>query len=424
MRNYCGMDFGTSNSVITLLTEDDGRLSFRSIREPSLIFFPEAAETTAERYCGVEAMQRYVESGMKGRFFQSVKTLLPDTGFRHTRVNGKAFSVEDLVAVVLRDLRERLSEQTGVAVQRAAFGRPARFSDRPEDDEAAEARLKAAAEQAGFTGIRFCPEPVAGAHAYGNTAHAPATVFVADHGGGTSDFTVMRLAFPSGASEPTAGDALATTGVRVGGDDLDADIMWHRLVDHFGHGSEYESWGKMLPVPVHIFRTITRWDRIHFLKTTKYREELRYFRRGATDPDAIERLIALVERDEGFFLSRAVEAGKIALSDRDRTRVTMERLNIDEEITRRQFESYIRNDLEAVDRAVAEALEQAGVGPRAVDAVFMTGGTSRVPAVRAVMARRFGAERIVEDSDELESVSRGLALAARRLGLTATLNSR
>lgn len=414
------MDFGTTNSVITLLTEEDGRLSFRAIREPSLIFFPESAETTAERYCGVEALQRYVESGMKGRFFQSVKTLLPDTGFRSTRVNGKPFSVEDLVAVVLRDLRERLSEQTGVEVRRAVFGRPARFSNRAEEDEAAESRLKAAALQAGFTDLRFCPEPVAGAHAYGNTARGPATVFVADHGGGTSDFTVMRLAFAPGAAEPTAGEALATTGVRVGGDDLDAGIMWHRLIGHFGHGSEYESWGKMLPVPVHIFRTITRWDRIHFLKTTKYREELRYYRRGSTDPTAIERLIALVEQNEGFFLSRAVEAGKIALSERDRTRITMERLAIDEEITRAEFERYIRKDLETVDRAVAETLERASVDSEGVDAVFMTGGTSRVPAVRAVMARRFGADRLIEDADELESVSRGLALAARRLGLTAT----
>jgi hypothetical chaperone protein len=414
MALYCGLDFGTSNSVITVL-RDGGKASFSSVREPSLMFFPEDRESTVVRYCGQQALDEYIRAGMQGRFFQSIKTVLHDPGFLATGINGKRFSAEDLVAVMLRYLRTTMEALVGEPVTRAVVGRPARFSDVDSDDALAEERLQRAAEQAGLESIALEYEPVAGARAYGDRPGSSGVVLVADHGGGTSDFTVMDL-----GSGPGAERILATHGVRVGGDDFDAEIVWNRLVEHFGHGATYESWGKRLPVPVHIYRIICRWDQIHFLKTLKYRDELRYFRRGAEDPAAIERLIDLIENDWGYFLYQAVEAAKFELSDEPVGRIRFQQgsIHVDEELDVASFESYIRSHIRRTEEAVAETLSRAQLTPDRIDTVFLTGGSSRVPAVKNVFRRLFGAQRVMSDVDEFMSVSRGLALSARERRLS------
>lgn len=417
MAKYCGVDFGTSNSVISVIGDDDEPPV--TIREPSILYFPEAKETTVDRFCGNAAVERYVAGGMHGRFFQSVKTLLPDRGFAGTSINGKKFSAEDLVAVMLRFLRVSMEEKSGIALRRAVFGRPARFSDKPQQDELAQERLRKAAEQAGFESVELEFEPVAGAHAFGIRNRRPATVFVADHGGGTSDFTVMRIMFEPGSLLPSRKEILATHGVRVGGDDFDADIMWRKLVRYFGYGSEYESWGKLLPIPVHIFRTLCRWDRIHLLKTISYREELRYFRNGATDPEAIDRLISLIDDDIGYFLFQSIEKAKVELSDVDVAWIDFERerIAIHEMVTVEEFAHAIRRRLEQLDEAISHTLKQASITAGDVSHVFLTGGSSRVHSVRDRLVEHFGAERVMDDVDQFNSVGNGLAVAARERGM-------
>jgi hypothetical chaperone protein len=415
MALYCGLDFGTSNSVITVLRDDGGKASFSSVRQPSLMFFPEDRESTVVRYCGQQALDEYIRAGLRGRFFQSIKTVLHDPGFLATTINGKRFSAEDLVAVMLRYLRTTMEAQVGEPITHAVVGRPARFSDLDSDDALAEERLQRAAEQAGLESIVLEYEPVAGARAYGDRPGSSGVVFVADHGGGTSDFTVMDLGGGPGAER-----ILATHGVRVGGDDFDAEIVWNRLTGHFGYGTTYESWGKRLPVPVHIYRIICRWDQIHFLKTLKYRDELRYFRRGAEEPAAIERLIELIENDLGYFLYQAVEAAKFELSDGPAGGIRFQHgsINLDETVGVASFEAYIRTHIRRTEEAVAETLSRAQLTPDRIDTVFLTGGSSRVPAVKDVFRRLFGAQRVMSDVDEFMSVSRGLALSARERQLS------
>lgn len=433
MAHFCGIDFGTSNSVVTLVQETaTGRDVPLVSREPSLMFFAEDAESTATRYCGRRALERYIASGMRGRFFQSVKSILPDPGFTVTRVNGKPFRAEDLVAVMLRYLREEAELLAGVPITRAAIGRPARFSDDPDRERSAQDRLELAVSKAGFTDAVYELEPVAGAYAYAagpsvsfaaGAAGSPGVgvVFVADHGGGTSDFTIMELSTDA-AGRPTAQSVLATHGIRAGGDDFDGAIMWNRLVDQFGHGSNFESFGKLLPVPVHIFHIISRWDQIHFLKTLSYREELRTYLASSDNPIAIRRLIKLVEEDLGYFVFRAIESAKIDLSSSPESTVDYEngKLRIHERLTRQEFDAYIGDYIarigEAVDATLERACEARG-GPMEIDAVFMTGGSARVPAVRDVLVSRFGEDRIIDDADQFQSVSRGLALVARDRGL-------
>ncbi len=313
-------------------------------------------------YCGTDALDRYIAGGMTGRFFQSIKTVLPDPTFIHTVTGGKQFSAEDLVAVMLRYLRKAMEERSGVTILRAVIGRPARFSPDPAKEQVAHDRLLKATRQAGFEDVAFEYEPVAGAHSFVHRSRGESLVFVADHGGGTSDFTIMRMR-SGDADLAEAGEILATHGIRAGGDDFDAEIMWNRIVEQFGYESSYESFGKYLPVPVHIFRIISRWDQIHFLKTTKYREELRYYLRSSDNALAIRRLIKLVEENLGLFVSRAVERAKIELSTADVGRVIYEKdkLRIREEITRDQFNGYVAEWLSAIAAAVEETLRLAGV---------------------------------------------------------------
>ncbi|MFW5688923.1 MAG: Hsp70 family protein [Spirochaetota bacterium] len=440
MAKYCGIDFGTSNSVVTILGDTDE--TPRVVREPSLMYFADDPESTARRHCGRAALERYVHGGMNGRFFQSVKSILPDAGFTRTSINGKPFSVEDLVAVMLRYLRDLACDLAGSDVRQAVIGRPARFSDDPAREALAQERLARAVAQAGFENVEYVFEPVAGARAYtacfaggvpwatqrtgvaedaahGNTGSL--TVFVADHGGGTSDFTVMRLAIDR-SGRPAAQEILGTHGIRAGGDDFDGAIMWNRLVDQFGHGSHYESFDRMLPVPVHIYHIISHWDQIHFLKTLSYREELRTYLRSSDNPLAIRRLIKLVEENLGYFVFQAIERAKIELSSQAESVVAYERdkLRIHEPVSRSQFETYIADYVARIDAAVEQTMStvpaRAGTGPQ-VDAVFVTGGSGRVPAIREVLARRFGAERIIDDADRFQSVGLGLALVARDRGL-------
>jgi hypothetical chaperone protein len=442
MSHYCGIDFGTSNSVVTILSDGSGEEAGLTepivIREPSLIFFPEHRETTTARFCGNAAISRYLEQGMRGRFFQSVKTILPENGFTYTLVNGKKFAASDLVAVMLRFLREKAERRVGAPIRRAVFGRPVRFGTSEEQEATALQRLQFAIRQAGFTEAYLQLEPVAGAYAYAASSRAGSpvlprgaaqasgrpdrVVLVADHGGGTSDFTLFVLGHDADGT-PMAREVLASHGIRAGGDDFDGAVMWNRLVSYFGYGSHYESFGKYLPIPVHIYHIISRWDQIHFLKTLKYREELRRFLRTADNPLGIRRLIKLVEEDLGYSVFRAIEAAKISLSESDHAAIEYEngKLRIAEPLSRGEFESYIAPKTEEIADAVDATLVAGGIDPsrahKDVSTVFLTGGSSRVPAVRRVVAERFGADRVVEDMDQFQSVSRGLALFARRSGL-------
>lgn len=416
MSHFCGIDFGTSNSVITVVDES-GKTIYRKFA-PSLIYFPEESETTSERYCGEDAVKKYLENGMTGRFFQSVKSILPDPDFHYTVINGKSFAVKDLVAVVLRYLlretNEALLEKGLSGVKKAVVGRPAYFSETESEDILAGERLAEAAHQAGLDQAVFQKEPVAAAFSYEQDLKEEQTVMVGDIGGGTSDFTVMKLRpYRSRPGEDRSADILAFHGVHYGGDDFDGALMWNEVTELLGRGTYYESWGKRLPVPIHLFHIICRWDQIHFLKTMKYRDELRYFRAGAEDRPAIERLTALVEKDLGYFLFREIEKCKIRLSEEETAVLAFHdvQLDFDRKISRYLFEEYIAGQVEEIRNGMEKALRLSGC--RKIDTVFLTGGSSRVPVLKSVFEKAGG--NIILDNEQFMSISKGLALYAREL---------
>lgn len=411
-RLYCGFDFGTSNTVVTVINETGETLAL--IADASVLFLPDCGARAQERYVGAEAVERYVQSGMVGRFIQSIKSVLPDPAFRGTEIFEKRYTAEELVAMVLSHFQSAVEQELGVSIDRAVFGRPVKFSDEPERDRLAEERLTAAAERCGFRDVTLEFEPVAAARRFASLVSPGLHALVCDFGGGTSDFSVISVDDQFRIVVP------ANHGVRVGGDDFDGEIMWHRLIPYFGYGTDYESFGRMLPVPVHIYQALRQWERIAFLKTSQYREDLRYIHSGASDRIAIEWLMKLIDEDLGFALFQAIRDAKHALSDEDSAAVVFfeHGLELKERIYYDEFASYIEGEIANVSKAIERVLRDAELSAGDVRALFLTGGSSFARPLQDRVTGMFPGAQIRLDSDRFNSVSLGLASRAREIGLT------
>ncbi len=411
-----GIDFGTSNSAAAVPGATSGAPARVVEIDPagddvrllrSVVFFP---EESAEVLVGGEAIRRYLVEG-EGRFLQSVKTFLPSNTFTRTEIRRRLFGLEELVAIVLRRLREQVEHALGGRIEHAVFGRPAVFNEDAARDRLAETRLARAAELAGFPKPTFVIEPIAAALRYEESLDRDEVVLVGDFGAGTSDFTLMRLGPSQRGFWDRRGDVLASSGVYAGGDRFDAAIVEHRLLARFGAGSTYQSLLKRLPIPGWMTRKLLAWHELALLRERSTMEFLRAARKSSDAPRAVENLVTLAEENLGYRLYRAVERAKRELSDGDRATVSFHESGIDleEEVTRAEFEAWsapLRAELSAaVDRALAKA------GDVTPDAVFLTGGTSRVPSVRRLFVERFGEARLRE-GDAFTSVAAGLGRAA------------
>jgi hypothetical chaperone protein len=313
-----------------------------------------------------------------------------------------------------RALRVQAEETLGPLGKRIVVGRPVHFSgaDTAEDDAFAERRLRTAIEAAGWDDVVFEYEPVAAAHYYETRLDHDELVLIADFGGGTSDFSLVRVG--PNARSLGAGRILGNDGVGIAGDALDARILHHAVSPSLGLGSVYRSMmGKELPVPVWIYAKLRRWHHLSFLKSRRTSEMLREIFDQSDEPEKIAALVHLIDHDLGYHLYRAVERTKVELSTRDAARFAFDDgpTHIEQEVTRADFEAWIAEETTAMSACVDRLLARAGVSGRDVDRVFMTGGTSFVPAVRAIFESRFGADRL-EAGGEMISVASGLALRA------------
>jgi hypothetical chaperone protein len=415
-----GVDFGTTNSVVAI-ADAQGGVTARQFPTPAgaveayrsaLLFYREGRppHATIEHVSGPEALDRALDIEGEHRFLQSLKTHLSSRAFQETRLFGQRYELEDLIGTLLADI---LPEGAGGVP--IVSGRPVVFAGERPDEALALKRLTAAYTQAGVASIDFAYEPLGAAYWYARNLKRPETVLVADFGGGTSDFSVMRFD-PNGGR--LGAQALSHAGVGVAGDSFDFRILDHVVAPRLGKGTRYRSFGKLLPMPAHYHAAFAQWHRLSLLKAPGTLAELRRLARDAEAPALIEALIVVIEHDLGFELYRAVSALKLQLSSAERApfRFAAPDIAIEAEVTRADFESWIVGDLASIAGALDLALERAAIGPEAIDAVFMTGGTSYVPAVRAVFASRFGHERL-HYGDAFNSVASGLALIAadRRL---------
>lgn len=422
-----GIDFGTTNSSVALMTPSGVvQLASFATREGetfswrSVLYIEQLKRSAGPRRVhsrtGAAAIEGWLEAEDKGRLIQSLKSWLPSRMFTGTEVFGRRYTIEELIARILADLRQEAEEQFGVPVRYAMAGRPVRFvgSDTEEDDNYAVSRLREAYLAAGFEDVDFELEPVAAAHSYEATLDRDELILIGDFGGGTSDFSLLRVGPGVRSRGRRADDLLGNSGLGLAGDAFDARIVRKLVSPELGAGSQARSLNKLLPaVPAWIYANLERWHYLSFLRTRNVAEILKSARARALEPEKIEALTNLIEEDLGYQLHQAVQQVKFELSRSETAEFRFREgsLNLRIPVTRAHFEHWIEEDLERIESCLDSLLGQSGVSPQQVDRVFLTGGTSFVPAVRRIFARRFGGERI-RGGNEFTSVAHGLALAA------------
>ncbi|MCA9966295.1 MAG: Hsp70 family protein [Anaerolineales bacterium] len=345
--------------------------------------------------------------GALGRLIQSVKTGLRDAAYEGTRIFGEFYSVQALIALLLRQVRREAEAQLGGEVTAVTLGRPVKFATTPEEDAFAEQRLREAAELAGFEQIDFAQEPVAAALFYTLGLTEPKRLLVFDFGGGTLDLTVMGV---NGRSQT---DILATQGVLVGGDDMDRAIMRGKVVQAFGAGSTIDRDGH--PFPAHLTALLEQWQTIPELSKANNLPIIRRAALYGNNPQAFRALECLALKNYGFALFEQIEQSKRALSVAEETRLVMnaEEIALDLLLTRREFQSYIIDELVEVQQGIQQVLEKAGLAAGDIDVVVTTGGSSLIPLFQNMLRRRFPQAEMTH-SDTFGSVAAGLAIQAQR----------
>jgi hypothetical chaperone protein len=413
----CGLDFGTSNSAIGVARDgaapvlaplDDDRALM-----PSAVFFD--YETKGRVLFGSEAVAAYVGQ-TEGRLMRALKTILGSPLIdEKTSLGGRMVALADVVGIFVRHLKQKAEAFAGTEITAVVHGRPVRFVDGDDTADArAQAVLYAIARQAGFRYVAFVYEPIAAAWHYEQTAQAEELVMIADIGGGTSDFSIVRIGPRRRDRADRADDVLATMGVRLGGTDFDTDLSLAAVMPLLGLGTRLVD--KDLPMPNAPYHELATWATINFAYTHKNERELAELAAEACEPEKVRRLVKTVRKRLGHRVAFAVEDAKIALSGSDDATVPLGFLEDDlaARASRADFERAIATKTDRLYQAARNCLAMAGVGGGAVDTIFFTGGSSRVPAVRAAIARAAPSARPAAGSDFL-SVALGLTEIARRM---------
>lgn len=426
LRQVIGLDFGTTNSAIavaqpmkgaTLASFKDAARSTTSFR--SVLYFPAnepgSGPKTVQAMAGPEAINAYLDADSKGRLIISIKSYLASRLFTSTSIYGRSYLLEDLISIILRNLRNAAIEQFSLQATKAVLGRPVHFAGAEDEDAelVALTRLSRAAELAGFEEIVFEFEPIAAAYQYERQLDHDELVLVGDFGGGTSDFTLMHLGPTRKRSNDPRSGVLGTDGVAIAGDAFDSRIMRNVVAPSLGMGSNYTSLGKQLSVPVWVYSQLSSWHLMSFLRAPNTMSVLKQVSVQAHEREKIESLIYVISQNLGYELYRAVEQTKLELTTKERARFVFEKgpVNIEEWIERFQFESWIQAYVDSIATCVTRLLNTCNVATGDVDSVFLTGGSSLVPAVRRIFADKFGASRL-RSGEELTTVAKGLALAA------------
>ncbi len=410
-----GVDFGTTNSVIASL-EPDGSLHTRrhpvgqvarDVVRTVLCFWAEETRggSVLRHAAGAEAVRAYLEDPLDSRLILSMKTYLAQRSFTRTNIFGRSFTLERMVSLFLAELLPG----EGSEVQLVA-GRPVRFAGEFADDDFGEARLRACFAAAGRPAIEVALEPEAAGYRFARTLDAPATVLVGDFGGGTSDFSVMRFDPAADARVLPLGHA----GIGIAGDSFDYRIIDRLVSPLLGKGDSYAVMGQSLPVPPEYFAGFARWHRLSLMRTPRMLREIEEVAAASAHPQRLRTLIRLIDDGLGYQLYQAVSAAKAELSRHETAvlRFAHAGFAIEQSIERHQFEDWIADDLRRIGATVERALQSAGVRLDEIDRVFLTGGSSFVPAVRRLFEQRFGAHR-VSGGGEFVSVAEGLALIGR-----------
>jgi len=408
-----GIDFGTSNSTVgwlrpgadTLIALEDDKITL-----PSVVFFN--MEERRPVY-GRLALHEYLE-GYEGRLMRSLKSLLGSKLIKHdTSVLGTAMPFKDLLGLFIGELKKRAEAAAGQSFEQVVLGRPVHFvDDDAAADQEAEDTLAEVARKIGFKDVSFQFEPIAAAFDYESTLEREELVLIVDIGGGTSDFSLVRLSPQRRLVDDRQSDILATGGVHIGGTDFDKQLSLQGVMPLFGYGSRMKS-GAYMPTSTHM--NLATWHTINSVYSQKSQLALGSMRYDIEDTQGIDRLFKLIEQRAGHWLAMEVEETKIQLTQAENRVVPMDRVEsgLSVDLTRELFESSIDSLLERVRASVTRLLSDAGVGVTDVDTVFFTGGSSGIPALRNSVAAMLPKARHVE-GNIFGSIGSGLAIEAKK----------
>ena len=418
MTQACGLDFGTSNSTFArvaadgvpqLLALEDGKPTI-----PSVLFFGFEDDTI---HFGRQAVAEYV-TGADGRLMRSLKSvlgtaLIGDT----TRVKARSYGFVEILGLFIAQLKARAETELGESIDTVVCGRPVHFvDDDPVADAAAQGQLEGAVRAQGFRHIDFQFEPIAAALDYERQVRQERLALIVDLGGGTSDFSVVRVSPERARASDRSADILSTAGVHVGGTDFDRLLSMAKVMPELGLGSMTKDGKRHLPVAPYV--ELSTWHRINRLYNAQALRDLRGTRREAQASARVDTMIALIEDRLGHRLIGAVEAAKIDLSGVDQTAfafpVRDQLLTTTMSIA--DLTLALTNSVERIEATIAETLRRAGIGADQIDSLILTGGSTQVPAIASRLVALFPDAELVR-TDVLGSVGLGLAMdAARKFG--------
>ena len=408
-----GIDFGTTNSALSIYDEEKNEI-INTITVPSLIYFQQEQSASQELnyVVGEKAIEAYLSDGMKGRFIKSIKQILSRTSFIETRIHNKRYNASDLVALILKDLKDKADEFIGYECKRAVIGRPVFFDDdSAAKDTLAQTRLNKAAQNAGFEEVRFQFEPIGAAFAYEKTISKKEKVLVADLGGGTTDFTYLVLDPANVGNKDRRSDMMASGGIYIGGDSFDSAFMWDKGTPYFGKNTLYEATpGKVLTVPISLFANICTWDKMNFFNGLRIKKDMEDYYHYSKKDRKFKNLLTLIDNNLGYSVFRSIEKTKITLSKEQITRFTYSNMEIeiDEEVSRAQYDAVIDKDLNKIAAYLDEFLLKNNIKAEEIDSLFLTGGTSLVGGIQNLFKTKFP-HIPVNSGDNFTSVAKGLA---------------
>jgi len=411
--SICGLDFGTSNTTLGTIEGQAPVLAALEINQttiPSAIFY----EVDGAVLIGRKAIEAYVD-GVPGRLMRSLKSVLGTSLIDETtRLGRERISFRDVIGYYLAAVKRRAEQATGRELREVVHGRPVHFVDNaPDADRAAERTLREIAREIGFDEVTFQFEPIAAALDYERQISIEEIALIADIGGGTSDFSIVRLSPQRHRKADRATDILANDGVRVGGTDFDRQLSLGLVMPLFGFGSAMKRAG--LDVPSRYFHDLATWSNINRMYEPRVIADIRQVRQQAAEPSLLDRLVRVVDEQRGHTLAMEVEDAKIALSDRRKTAISLEWVapGLNAAVSRPDLVSHTMQLAERIAARIKICLAQARLSAEDIDAVFLTGGSVKLAHVRKAIIRAAPSARVVE-GDTFGAVGKGLSLEALR----------
>lgn len=432
MHDFCGLDFGTSNSTIGVYKENHIQMVPLEQGKPTLrsaIFFD---SDSGKHLFGQSAVDDYL-SGAHGRLMMSLKSILGSSLMKEqTVIAGRPIPYTQILGKLLKYIKTKAEHYLGHELNKVVLGRPVRFHDYDEKkDRIAQDTLEEVARQQGFETILFQYEPIAAALAYEQSITKEKLALIIDLGGGTSDFSVIHLKpYAKNSSISKAGirsndnnriqDVLANKGIHIGGTDFDTRFSLETIMPELGLGGGMQGLSGTLQIPSSYYHDLTTWHTINSLYNHQTKRHLKEIYHFALKKHPIKRLMHVIESQQGHKILNVVEQGKCQLSAAEKIELNLNFIETDFllPVTRETFQESIQDKVEQLIQTVLSTIAEAGVKEHQINSVFFTGGSTQIPLIRQAIESLFSSAEFVK-GDVFSSVGKGLIIDARRRYLDA-----